>query len=251
MTSKREAQLHEAHHLPLTLCIRHDQHALVVGAGEVGLRKIANLLAFGVAVVCVEPQFIAQDEVISRIVEVKPFTSRSLADKDLYARAQERLTVRVKPFEPADITESTVLVFACTSSQSCNAAVYQACREKGVLFNSAMKLPNMNEFYLPATLMRGDFSVSIATAGKSPSLARKERLALEDRYSDAFGDYLDLLGEVRDLVLSQIDGDAVIHRAYLRALHKLPLLAACEAGEALDAHAVFADLCERMRGERP
>lgn len=155
---------------------------LVVGAGEVGLRKVEGLLPCGPA----------------RITVLDPAPAGS-ALAVLLARHPE-ITYEQRPFTDTDL-QGMQLVFACTSSQSVNAMIGQACRRLGILCNMA-DAPEEGSFVLPASVTRGDLTISVSTSGASPALARVIRQELEIRYGPEYETMTRLLACIRPALLA-------------------------------------------------
>jgi len=56
---------------------------------------------------------------------------------------------------------------------------------------------------VPAIIRRGDLQVAVSTSGKSPALARKIRIELEQYFGKEYEKMLLLMGSVREWVLSR------------------------------------------------
>jgi len=68
-----------------------------------------------------------------------------------------------------------------------------------------------SSFILPSYVRRGDVTIAISTAGRSPALARKIRTKLEEDFGDEYASLALLIAEVRAEVKRQgikVDGDA-------------------------------------------
>ena len=157
-------------------------HCLVVGAGEVGLRKIQGLLLCRPAwVTVVDPACPG------------PELSGLLA-------SQDNFTYQQRPFTEADL-DATQLVFACTSSREVNALVGQASMRRGILCNMT-DAPEHGNFVLPASITRGDLTISISTGGASPALARIIRQELELAYGPEYEAMTRLLADIRTALLA-------------------------------------------------
>jgi precorrin-2 dehydrogenase/sirohydrochlorin ferrochelatase len=156
-------------------------HCLVVGAGEVGLRKVEGLLPCGPA----------------RITVLDPAPpSPELAA--LLAR-HPGITYEQHPFTDTDL-HGMQLVFACTSNPTVNAQIGQACRRLEILCNMA-DAPEEGSFVLPASLTRGDLTITVSTNGASPALARIIRQDLEKRYGPEYEAMTRLLARIRPALL--------------------------------------------------
>jgi precorrin-2 dehydrogenase / sirohydrochlorin ferrochelatase len=179
-----------------------DIRCLVIGAGEVGLRKIRGLLQ------CVPKQVVAVDP-----APPGPELTALLASQDNFSYEQ-------RPFAETDLDQAQ-LVFACTSSRAVNDAVGQACMLRGILCNMT-DAPELGNFVLPASITRGDLTISISTSGSSPALARVIRQDLETRYGPEYEIMTRLLADIRaDLLALRRSSDE--NREIFRRLASSPL----------------------------
>ena len=179
-----------------------DMRCLVIGAGEVGLRKIRGLLQ------CAPKQVLAVDP-----APPGPELTALLATQDNFSYEQ-------RPFAETDLDQAQ-LVFACTSSRGVNDAVGQACMLRGILCNMT-DAPELGNFVLPASITRGDLTISISTSGSSPALARVIRQDLETRYGPEYEILTRLLADIRaDLLALGRSSDE--NREIFRRLATSPL----------------------------
>jgi precorrin-2 dehydrogenase/sirohydrochlorin ferrochelatase len=155
---------------PVCLDIAGKQ-CLVVGGGKVALRKALDLLEAGAKVRAVAPQFIE--------------AFRKSCGIELCRKA----------YDSADLRDCA-LVIAATDSEDVNRRVCEDARLARVLVN-VVDAPELCDFIVPATLRRGDMTISVSTGGASPSLARKIRLELEKRYPARFAAFVGFLGKMR------------------------------------------------------
>ena len=59
----------------------------------------------------------------------------------------------------------------------------------------------LSDFTVPSFVKRGDLLLSVSTGGKSPSLSRKIRKDLEEVYDDSYEEYVELLGQAREMII--------------------------------------------------
>jgi len=148
--------------------------ALVVGAGKIGEGKIGGLLAAGSKV---------------RVVSLE-------ATETVRRWASEgRIQLELRAYRQDDL-EGCFLVIAATERNETNASVFNDAEARGMLCN-VVDVPHLCNFILPSIMRRGDLTIAVSTAGASPALARRIRLALEQCYGDEYAVALDVLGSLR------------------------------------------------------
>ncbi len=147
---------------------------VVIGGGEVALRKVEGLLAAGAQVTVVSPELYPE--------------LRGLVEED-------RLRYERREYRWGDL-EGYALAFVASDDRSANAAVASEGRERGVWVN-AVDDPERCDFIMPSIVQRGDFVVAISTSGGSPAMARKLREEMERFLTDDYVLLLDLATEVR------------------------------------------------------
>jgi siroheme synthase-like protein len=125
---------------------------LVVGGGSVAASKVAGLLDAGALVTVVAP-------------DVVP------------AVAAERVEIRRRRFEPADLEGACFVVAA--APRDVNREVAAAAHARGVLVNAVDDVENASA-YLGGVVRRGGVTVAMSTDGAAPALAGLLREALEE-----------------------------------------------------------------------
>lgn len=166
-------------YLPINLDVR-GLACLVVGGGEVGRRKVEGLLECGAKV---------------RLV------SRGLTP-DLQRLVESRAVEHLGPEYMTGHLEGVALVFAATNETELNARISREAEERGVWANVA-DVPGLCRFIVPASVKRGDLTISISTGGRSPALAGHIRTRLEQWFGPEYARFLDLMGLVRPRVLAE------------------------------------------------
>jgi precorrin-2 dehydrogenase/sirohydrochlorin ferrochelatase len=153
---------------------------LVVGAGEVGERKVKTLLDSGGSVAVVSP-------------EVTPWLEEKIRHGEV-----ELLGSHYRENQ----LQGQFLVIAATDDLDLNCRIARDAEQKNLLCN-VVDYPQEGNFILPALVQRGSLTVAISTSGKSPALARQLRQDLQQRFGPEYADFLDLMGAVRSRLLGE------------------------------------------------
>ncbi|WP_300125110.1 bifunctional precorrin-2 dehydrogenase/sirohydrochlorin ferrochelatase [Desulfovibrio sp.] len=163
-------------------------HCLVAGLGEVGLRKLAGVLAAGVgSVLALEAASGGADPESAP----EPRAARLLRDP--------RVRVERRACTATDIAPCR-LVFAATNDSAENARIAALCRAARVLCNCASE-PALGQFAVPAVARRGELCAALSTGGASPALSRSLRGDLEN-WLEPRAALAHFLGRLRPLVLA-------------------------------------------------
>ena len=143
-------------YLPINISIK-DRPCLVVGGGNVALRKIENLLDYDSDLTVVAP------EVDKRI--------------EYYAE-KGKLKLEKRPYKSPE-GASYGLVISASDDNAVNEQVSHDCRKAGVPVN-VVDNPSLCDVIFPAVLKRDCLSITVSTDGKAPFMAGYLRLILED-----------------------------------------------------------------------
>lgn len=167
-----------AHLYPIYLHLA-GKKCLVVGGGKVAERKVATLLEYEASIRVVSPR--AEQNILT-------WSDQGLLDW------------RRGVFQPQDL-DDVFLVFIATGDEDINKGITALCRDKGILVNAVDDPPNC-DFYVPSILRRNSLCLAISTEGKSPLLAGKLRRELENIIPHEYGEWVEILGDLRDKVKS-------------------------------------------------
>ena len=160
---------------------------VVVGGGQVALRKIRILLEHG-----------ADIEVIS------PDLCPALVD---LAESGEIRALN-REYQEGDLKNAFVTI-AATDKSDINQRVVAEAQRRAVLVNVVDDAENC-DFIVPSYLRRGDITIAVSSGGKSPSLARKIRSRLEKELGNEYALLTNLISEVRTELKQKeikVDGD--------------------------------------------
>ncbi len=184
---------------PLFLRLEGEK-CLVVGGGNVAERKVLSLLESGAEVTVVSPKL---SPVLSEL------------------KKQQKITHLEQQYSE-EVLEDVFLVICATDVEEVNRAVAQDCFARKILVNVADDPPKCN-FFVPSVVRQGNLSIAISTNGKSPLLARTIREQLEKVFGPEYGDFLEILGQVR-MELLQNEPDPKRRRAVLERIVRSDIL---------------------------
>jgi len=118
--------------------------------------------------------------------------------------------------------KDAVLVIASTDDEEVNKRIYYDAEDRGILVN-VVDRPSYCSFIVPSSVIHGDFCITISTGGASPSLSRNIRLQLEEQYGHEYGEFVELLSEMRKKVISEVEEES-IRRVILKRIAELDML---------------------------
>jgi uroporphyrin-III C-methyltransferase/precorrin-2 dehydrogenase/sirohydrochlorin ferrochelatase len=176
-------------YLPIFLNLRGER-CLVVGGGDIALRKAGMLLRAGASVHVVAP-------------DIGPALREKLEDG--------KGSFRLGHYRAADLG-GVILAVAATDDKAVNRAVSEDCRMRGLPVN-VVDNPALCSFIFPSIVDRSPLMVAVSSAGASPVLARLLRARLESTIPAAYGRLAEICGEFRALA-KQTFPDTNARRAF-------------------------------------
>jgi siroheme synthase-like protein len=153
-------------------------NTLLVGGGKVGLEKLGALL---------------KNDPEVRLTIVAKEASPEL--KAAIARLPH-IVLHERPFVPGDL-DGKQLVIVATDNRDFSAEVYAQAKSRGILTNVA-DTPDLCDFYLGATVTKGNLKIGISTNGQSPTFAKRFRQVLEEALPDETNQLLANLNQLRN-----------------------------------------------------
>lgn len=147
---------------------------LVVGGGDIALRKISLLQRAGCAIRVVAPEI--QDAI----------------------RRNPACECVSRNFEPRDV-EGRALVVSATDIETVNREVSECARRRGVLVN-VVDSPALCDVIFPSIVDRDPLIIGITSSGQAPVLARSVRAKLESTIPASYGHLAKLAARFREAV---------------------------------------------------
>ncbi|MBQ3442063.1 MAG: bifunctional precorrin-2 dehydrogenase/sirohydrochlorin ferrochelatase [Selenomonadaceae bacterium] len=143
---------------------------VVIGGGEVALRKIRGLLAAGAVVKVIAPEVCAEVEELARRGEI--FLTREKFSEDML--------------------DNELILIAATDNPEVNRRAAQA---KNILVNVVEGAGG--NFNVPSTIRRGELLLTISTGANSPAFSKFIRQMLEAELDENFGEGLKIISRWR------------------------------------------------------
>ena len=190
---------------------------VIVGEGEAAERKANAFLRYGADVIVISA------EPTHRILEME---------------AQGLINVAPREYASGDLAGVALTVCAGVSDE----VATRVARDADAL-GCPVNVPGHPElcnYLIPTSLRRGPLQIAISTSGAAPTVAKRLKEELKERYGEEWGVYVELLGGVRALATARIE-DPAVRDELLAEVSAADLLSRIEAGEQLDAESVFAE----------
>lgn len=157
---------------PLNLDIEN-QSCVVIGGGEVALRKIRGLLEAGALVKVIAPEICAEVE-------------------ELFQRGE---IVWLREKFSAELLGDEIILIATTNNPEVNRRAAELARAKKFLVNVVNEAGG--NFNVPSRIRRGDFLLTLSTGANSPAFSKFVRRMLEAELDENFGAGLKIISQYR------------------------------------------------------
>ena len=163
-------------HLPIFVNTR-EKPCIVIGGGDIALRKINLLLKAQAKVICLSPLFCKGIKNLSK---------------------DGHITLINKSFDQTDIKDYSIII-AATDDSSVNSSISAIAQVKKIPVN-VVDSPELSSFIMPSIVDRSPLIIAVSSSGKAPVLSRMIRAKLETVIPSAYGILADIAGEYRQKV---------------------------------------------------
>lgn len=153
------------------------KRVVVVGGGKIAEGKVDKLMDCG-----------------SKITLISPVLTNKLRER----ASKGEVTYIAREYQDGDLADAYMALVA-TDDNAVNQAAADEARDRGILVNTADDVKNC-DFIAPAIVQRGDLTIAISTAGRSPAMARRIREELEQLFTQEYADLLTVLSQARAIV---------------------------------------------------
>jgi siroheme synthase-like protein len=178
-------------HLPINLSLK-DCKVLIIGGGNVALRKIDTLLDYGADMT---------------VIALQPI------DKVDYFGSKGKIKLEKRAYQSPEAAEYG-LVISASDNERVNRQVYEDCVKAGILVN-VVDNPKFCTFTFSATLRRDCLSLAISTDGRAPFLSAYLRQILDSIFPRHWEKIARLAGEYRKMAQKRWKDDLAMRTAAL------------------------------------
>jgi siroheme synthase-like protein len=210
---------------PISLNIQ-GRKCLVVGGGQVALRKVKTLLEHN-----------ANVEVVSPIL---------CSELNQLATDGAIRTIQ-RGYKPEDLQHAFISI-AATDNVKTNERVASEARRRGILVN-VVDDPKNSDFIVPSCLKRGNVIVAVSTSGRSPALARKIRSELEKNFKAEYEHLALIADEVRSELKQQ--GITASSDAWQEILNSNSLIELLKQGKNREAKEIMLRRLKTLEQNKP
>jgi len=198
----------------------YKRQCVVVGGGKVALRKVERFLEQGAIVQVIAPNLCPE---VNRLA------------------MNRAINVVRRNYEVGDLKEAYIAIAASTDTDTNRRTAIEA-KSQGILVN-VVDDSEQSDFITPSCLRRGELTIAISTAGRSPALARKIRARLEKDFGEEYASLVTMIGEVRSQLKEE--GVTVNESVWQKALNLDPLIRMIRSGQAEKAKTTMINNLER------
>lgn len=185
----------------------NNERCLIAGGGTVAYRKVCSMLEFGAVVTVVSPEFCPE------LLEL----AWRLCVSDKYSSGH--LTLVKRCVQPQDIDGAFVVIMA-TDDEKVNHDMAELCRQQRILVNVVDVKADCG-FYFPAIIKDKEVVISVSTGGQSPVLAGTIKRNIESHLGRSYGNIAERMGELREQIKAQIDGEEERKKAFQQMVRSL------------------------------
>ncbi len=207
-------QSNSAPYYPVSLDLRN-RPCIVIGGGNVAVRKVLRLMACGAQVTVV---------------------GRNLGDDMSALVADGRIRHINADYHRSQI-EGAFLVIGATDRDEVNGLISRDARDLHVMVN-IVDDPERCDFILPSILTRGSLSIAVSTGGESPALAKKIRRELEGQFGPEYAELLRIMGRLRESILAD-NRPSDENKVFFEAVIQSDILNAVRAKDVTRIHKII------------
>jgi uroporphyrin-III C-methyltransferase / precorrin-2 dehydrogenase / sirohydrochlorin ferrochelatase len=205
--------------LPIFFNIKN-RHCVVIGGGDVAMRKVSMLLKASAAVTLYSPEICHELQ---------------------YLVDAEKIKFVAKKFEEYQLL-GACMVIAATDDEAVNTAVSIAAKAQNIPVN-VVDAPDLCTFTMGSIIDRSPVVIAISSEGNAPVLARYIRAKIETMLPATYGRIADIAGEFRDKVKKKF-ATTQARRIFWEGVLQGPFVERVLSGQEQTARTMLGELIE-------
>ena len=205
--------------LPIFFNIKN-RHCVVIGGGDVAMRKVSMLLKASAAITLYSPEICHE--------------LQDLVDA-------QKITFVQTNFAPNQL-QGACMVIAATDDEAVNEAVSLAAKAQNIPVN-VVDAPDLCTFTMGSIIDRSPVVIAISSEGNAPVLARYIRAKIETMLPATYGRIADIAGEFRDKVKAKF-GTTQARRIFWEGVLQGPFVERVLSGQEQTAREMLNELIE-------
>lgn len=154
-----------------------------------------------------------------KCVEIQRMGQDNCGAGENFADYPGHLTLIKRCVQPQDIDDAFVVIMA-TDDEKVNHDMAELCRQQRILVNVVDVKADCG-FYFPAIIKDKEVVISVSTGGQSPVLAGTIKRNIESHLDRSYGDIAERMGEIREQIKAQIDGEEERKKAFQQMVRSL------------------------------
>lgn len=154
-----------------------------------------------------------------KCVEIQRMEQDNCGAGENFADYPGHLTLIKRCVQPQDIDDAFVVIMA-TDDEKVNHDMAELCRQQRILVN-VVDVKSDCGFYFPAIIKDKEVVISVSTGGQSPVLAGTIKRNIESHLGRSYGDIAERMGELREQIKAQIDGEEERKKAFQQMVRSL------------------------------
>lgn len=157
-----------------------NKKCLVIGGGNVALRKVKSLLSYGVIIKVISLEFIKE-----------------------FDKLRNSIYMEKRKFNENDL-EGIFFVISATNDSTTNNEIYKLCSKRNILVNTVDSKESCG-FIFPSLIQNGSISIGITTSGKSPLISQYLKNQFLKQIPDYFDDFITKLEVYKEKIKKSVN----------------------------------------------
>lgn len=187
-----------------------NKNCLVVGGGNVALRKVKVLLDFGAVVTVVA------DQICKEIEQLAAESLEEVSGETDSSYSANRLILQKRGFLPEDVNNKA-LVIAATNHHDVNHLIAEQAKAAKIPVNAVDQVEDCT-FIFPAYLKQQNVVAAFSSSGNAPVITQYLKKKEKEILTPELGDINEALGKAREYVKAKYETEAERKAAYTEML---------------------------------